>query len=74
MLNLISIGSTVKLSVGDIEGVVTGIQITNNLRVLYSVVWWNGRTREEKWLDTFEVVSVTKSLVTKIGFVNAEPK
>jgi len=39
----------------DIEAKITSVWICANRRILYQVCWWNGRSREEKWLEEFEV-------------------
>lgn len=52
----------------DITGKVIGIWICGGRRILYQVAWWSGRSREEKWLEEFEV-KVAKRMATKeVGF------
>lgn len=59
-----------KVLIGDdIAGVVNGVMIRGE-RVLYEVAWWNGRTREEKWLDAHEVRTEEECGGQRIGFFN----
>ncbi len=60
-------GTKVKID-GEITGVVTGINITGRQHVTYQVGWWNGRSRESKWLESFEVEACEHGQSVKIGF------
>jgi hypothetical protein len=54
-MRLLPIGRTVRLGFdGDIEGVVTGINIMVS-GVQYQVAWWNGRSRSSEWLFPNEI-------------------
>lgn len=66
MIEAIPVGALVTIGDG-IIGSVTAICVRNNNLVSYEVCWWNGRTRECKWLEAFEVQPDTTNK-TRIGF------
>jgi hypothetical protein len=74
VLAVIAVGTKVDIGPADspIEGSVIGVQIRSNDALIYEVAWWNGRSREEKWVDETEVrlaVGEAKDF-TAIGFIS----
>ena len=59
-------GSRVTLP-GDWPGTCTAVAVYTGGRVVYQVAWWNGRQREERWLDASEVTAGDAETM-KIGF------
>lgn len=60
----------------EIEATITAVCIRGDSRtvyVTYEVIWWNGRTREEKWVTEHELWSVASHGKVSIGF-NGESK
>lgn len=54
-IDVYDVGIKVKIGVGEkIEGIIVGVAIYPH-SVRYEVAWWNGRDRQEKWLDSSEV-------------------
>lgn len=49
------------------EGVVSAVMIEGDC-VSYKVVWWNGRSREEKWVGDYEVSTRTAPELLRVGF------
>lgn len=66
---LIKPGSQVRLG-PDLTGIVTEAKIAGReLNQSYLVIWWDGSTRHEKWMEAFEITSDLDSYSLKIGFV-----
>ncbi len=67
---VIPVGQKVEIGPEDspISGVVTAITIYDAGRILYSITWWDGNTRNDKYLEAFEVRQVKKSELSQIGF------
>lgn len=67
-------GAHVSISVRggkDLPGLITGVGIYHR-RIAYRVVWWDGETRKEAWLETFEVWPHPKQATLVVGF-NPDP-
>lgn len=54
----------------EIEAVVFGVMLRDKGYVQYEVAWWDGNTRNSKWLDQSEVRCVEKTGAVRIGFGN----
>lgn len=61
------IGAEVEIAT-DIVGKIIGIWICGGRRIPYNVAWWNGRVREEKWLEEFEVKNTKRTATKEVGF------
>lgn len=61
------VGSKVVLA-GDLEGMVTAIEIQDCNHLMYRVAWWNGRARIEEWVHDLEVDGCSEDPV-EIGFI-----
>ena len=66
-LSIIEPGTSVLIG-DDIPAVVMGVLIRANKSVTYECSWWNGRTREEKWLAECEVEMADGREYSAIGF------
>lgn len=64
-LSVFAPGTQVKLG-GEVEAMITGISIREK-GIMYECVWWNGRTREEKWVSDLEIDASFKRTLS-IGF------
>lgn len=64
-MTLMPLGRAVTIG-DDIDGVIVGINITEN-GVQYQVAWWNGRSRSTEWLFPSEVLT-NEPPTLKIGF------
>ena len=54
MIEVLAIDELVTLS-EDIDAQIIGINIRANDKVLYDVVWWDGRTRRTEWVEASEI-------------------
>ncbi len=66
-IELIQVGSPVTVG-EDIPATITGIAIDAKSRVTYRCAWWNGRTREDEWLEQFEVTRTDETQDMTVGF------
>ncbi len=71
-IKVLPIGCKVHLGIGEerIEGVVEAVQISGEggSRIMYQVAWWNGRVRQENWLESFELQDAGSRTPLTIGF------
>lgn len=68
-IEVIPVGSIVYIG-DDVPATVMAIWIRANNHVSYECSWWNGRSREEKWVEAFEVHKTEKTVRQKVGFAN----
>lgn len=69
-IEVIMPGSTVEFThSGDgVTGVVTGVQVSMDLRLLYRVTWWEARTKKEEWVFPAEIREYYGKEPLVIGF------
>jgi hypothetical protein len=58
-IQVYGIGSVVQLD-GALEARITAITIRDNNRILYELVWWNERERQEETVEPWEIVGLVK--------------
>ena len=66
-IEVMQVGSHVMLS-EDIRARITGIMIDDKCHVTYRCVWWEGGTRNNEWLEHFEVAGADEPEVMQVGF------
>ena len=66
-IEVMQVGSPVTIS-DDIPARITGILIGENCGIQYQCAWWDGRTRNNEWLEQFEVTGTDEAQNMKIGF------
>jgi uncharacterized protein YodC (DUF2158 family) len=71
-LQLLSIGRTVKLA-GDVQAVITSINISDKHHVTYKCTWWNGLSRQSEWVESFELEPMETERAD-LGFIVPEMK
>lgn len=70
-IEVISPGANVLIGDGKIQGQCVSLSIdpgTDGYRISYKVVWWDGNTRKNEWLEECEVQAASKGDGLKIGF------
>ena len=65
-LDLYKVGSRVKLT-DDVDGTITGINISSNNTVIYECGWWNGRSYTKDHFNA-EQIEATVADKVRIGF------
>lgn len=53
---------------GSVPAVVTAVMIRAG-HTSYEVAWWDGRTRKNEWLQSFELVPKSADQQVRIGFL-----
>lgn len=66
-MDVLEIGSTVQLA-GGIAAQITAVCVYGAERVRYQVVWWDGRTRHEQWIESCEL-STAGTCTMQTGFL-----
>lgn len=70
-LKVFAPGTEVLIAHGDIKATVLSVSIQGEMGSIcwqYKVVWWTGNSREEKWLESFEVEPLNSKAGLTIGF------
>lgn len=67
MLEVFEIGSAVEFVSGQGTATVSGISIRQT-GVTYECVWWDGGSRKQEWVHSFEIRSASEC-DKKIGFL-----
>lgn len=67
-MEVIPIGTRVKVGFGEIDAVVTAVNVRMT-GVEYEVAWWNGRERYCCWVSACEVETDGPVATSRIGFL-----